>query len=277
MAAKVPVGGEKSFAEIAEACGVDEDRTRRVLRLAMTNGLFKETNPGSVSHTGMSALMAQNTMSVKAVVGHVIDDIYPASCKLADTMEKYPVPKDRLIETPFAMAFQTDEPFFDYMRKHPARINRFHEAMRAINSTGPYSGEALAQGYDWSELESGTLVDVGGSSGHTTLKIAENSSIAKFVVQDLSAEEVGNAQENLPKEHEGRVEFMQHDFFKPQPVKDADAYFFRLIFHDWPDKECVEILRNLVPALKKGASILICDLVLPEPNSLPTRLEKEMR
>lgn len=160
MAAQVPVGGETSFADIAKAIGVDEDRTQRVLKLAITNGLFKETQPGVVTHTGMSALMAQNIMSVKAVVGHVIDDIYPASCKLADTMEKYPVPKNRLIETPFAMAYNTGVPFFDYMEKYPARINRFHEAMRAINNTGPYSGEALAQGYDWSEFASGKLVDV---------------------------------------------------------------------------------------------------------------------
>lgn len=164
MAAKVPVHGEKSFAEIAEAIGVDEDRTRRVLGLAMMNGLFKEARPGFVSHTGVSALLAQNTMSVKAVVGHVIDDIYPASCKLVDTMEKYPAPKNRLIETPFAMAYQTGEPFFDYMKKHPHRINRFHEAMRAINNSGPYSGETLAQGYDWSPFKSGTLVDVGHPS-----------------------------------------------------------------------------------------------------------------
>ncbi len=161
MASQIPVDGGKSFEDIAKAIGVDEDRTRRVLRLSMTNGLFKETRPGFVSHTGMSALMAQNTMSVKAVVGHVIDDIYPASCKLADTMEKFPVPKNRLIETPFAMAYDTGEPFFDYVKKHPARINRFHEAMRAINNSGPYSGEALAQGYDWSEFKTGTLVDVG--------------------------------------------------------------------------------------------------------------------
>ena len=69
---------------------------------------------------------------------------------------------------------------------------------------------------------------------------------------------------------------MQHDFFKPQPVKNADAYFFRLIFHDWPDQECIKILRNHVPAMKKGASILVCDLLLPEPNTVPTRVEKEM-
>lgn len=86
-----------------------------------------------------------------------------------------------------------------------------------------------------------------------------------------------NAQEGLDQKYEGRVRFMEHDFFTPQPVKGADAYFFRLIFHDWPDQECVEILRNLVPALKNGASILICDIVLPEPNTVPNRLEKEAR
>jgi len=87
---------------------------------------------------------------------------------------------------------------------------------------------------------------------------------------------VNNGQAELAEKYHGRVRFMQHNFFTPQPIKDADAYFFRLIFHDWPDDECIEILRNLVPALKNGASVLICDIVLPEPDTVPTRLEKEM-
>lgn len=91
----------------------------------------------------MSALMAQNTMGVKAVVGHVIDDIYHASWKLADTLEKYPVRNNRPLETPFAIANDTKVPFFHNMEKHPARINRFHEAMRAMSKTGACTGEAL--------------------------------------------------------------------------------------------------------------------------------------
>jgi len=58
-------------------------------------------------------------------------------------------------------------------------------------------------------------------------------------------------------------------------VKGADVYFFRLIFHDWPDEQCIQILRNLVPALKSGARILICDQLIPEPGTVPTRLEKD--
>lgn len=35
-----------------------------------------------------------------------------------------------------------------------------------------------------------------------------------------------------------------------QPVRHADVYFFRAIFHNWRHKYAVEILRNLMPALK---------------------------
>lgn len=41
----------------------------------------------------------------------------------------------------------------------------------------------------------------------------------------------------------------------------ADLYLIKLILHDWPDKECVEILRALRPALKPGAKILFVDYV----------------
>jgi hypothetical protein len=57
------------------------------------------------------------------------------------------------------------------------------------------------------------------------------------------------------------------DFFTPQPVA-ADVYYFRSIFHNWADKYCVEILRSLVPALKKGARIIIHERVLPTLDTL---------
>lgn len=83
-----------------------------------------------------------------------------------------------------------------------------------------------------------------------------------------------NAEKDLPEEYHGRVQFQLHSFFTPQPIKNADVYFFRLIFHDWADEQCIDILRNLVPALKNGAKILINEIVLPEPNTIPTNAEK---
>jgi hypothetical protein len=80
----------------------------------------------------------------------------------------------------------------------------------------------------------------------------------------------------LPKELSNKIEFMPHDFFTEQPVQHADVYFFRWIFHNWSDKYCTQILRNLIPALKNGARIVINDNVLPEPGVLPIWREEKL-
>lgn len=58
---------------------------------------------------------------------------------------------------------------------------------------------------------------------------------------------------------------MPHDFFTTQPVRNAEAYFLRLILHNYSDKYAVEILRQLMPAMKKGpggSKLLIADQVM---------------
>lgn len=65
---------------------------------------------------------------------------------------------------------------------------------------------------------------------------------------------------NLPAELQGRVSFDAHDFFQPQKIH-ADVYMIKLILHDWPDKESVQILRSLVPAMRPGSRVLFIDYV----------------
>ena len=65
----------------------------------------------------------------------------------------------------------------------------------------------------------------------------------------------------------GRVAFQQHDFFEPQPIDNASAFFIRQCVHNWPDKECTEIFRAFVPALQAcepETRLLINDTVLPK-------------
>ena len=68
-------------------------------------------------------------------------------------------------------------------------------------------------------------------------------------------------QENPPQ----GVECMAYDFFTPQPVKGARAYYFRNICHDWSDGHCERFLSNTAEAMEKGYSrLLIDDYVLPD-------------
>ena len=78
----------------------------------------------------------------------------------------------------------------------------------------------------------------------------------------------------VPDDLKSRVTFQAHDFFTPQPVKDADVYIFRHIFHDWSDKDSVKILHNLVPALKNGARVIVIELVQPPSGSMSMGQER---
>ena len=66
---------------------------------------------------------------------------------------------------------------------------------------------------------------------------------------------------NLP----ASIEVMEHDFFTAQPIKGARAYFMHNVLHDWPDADCLVILRNLIEAMTPGYSkILLLEMVMPE-------------
>lgn len=61
------------------------------------------------------------------------------------------------------------------------------------------------------------------------------------------------------------------------PVHGAEAYFFANIIHNWSDRYAVRILRALIPALKPGARVLVCDRLIPEPGTVPLVEERELR
>lgn len=64
---------------------------------------------------------------------------------------------------------------------------------------------------------------------------------------------------------EAGIDVMGYSFLDPQPVRGARAYYFRAIFHDWPDHICQQILRNTIAAMAPDYSrILIVDFVLPD-------------
>jgi hypothetical protein len=77
-------------------------------------------------------------------------------------------------------------------------------------------------------------------------------------------EEAFNA--NVPPELRSRITFQAHDFLTPQPVV-ADVYFFKAILHDWPDKYASKILGALVPSLRSGSRIIMCEGIFPPPGS----------
>lgn len=101
----------------------------------------------------------------------------------------------------------------------------------------------------------------------------------ELIVQDSFSMLASAAQHDF-SDLNGRVTFMPHDFFTPQPVAGAAAYLLRYITHNWSDEDCIRIFRALVPALEKsapGTPLLINDVVLPALGEASRYHENRMR
>ncbi|KAI1208033.1 S-adenosyl-L-methionine-dependent methyltransferase [Annulohypoxylon truncatum] len=274
LARNLPVGSETSFAEMAKSSGLSESNVRKLVRCAVAQRIFEEPRPGVVAHSAASRLLAEDP-GVHDFVATCSDELWQAAAQTCNAMAKYPGSEEPT-ETGFSLANNTDKPMYEFLSDYPERSSRFANMMRSFTEGRPFDLKYVTDFYPWEEHSRGTVVDVGGSQGFVCVALARKFSSMSFVVQDLEPV-ITEAKENVPPDVASRVSFMTYDFFTPQPVSGADVYFFRWIFHNWSDKYSIKILRNLIPALKPGAKIVVSDAVLPGPGEMPKGMEVRMR
>ncbi|KAK0301696.1 hypothetical protein LTR82_018161 [Friedmanniomyces endolithicus] len=107
---------------------------------------------------------------------------------------------------------------------------------------------------------SARLADARGGPGQEIVRLKERHPElpGRYVLQDLpiTLDRVDSVPEGVEK--------MPYDFFTPQPVVGARAYFLRDIMHNWSDAISTSMLRNVAAAMDKDYSTLLIDqYVLP--------------
>ncbi|KAL8896142.1 MAG: hypothetical protein Q9207_007858 [Kuettlingeria erythrocarpa] len=267
----VPLDSGATFQELADKTGLPVKKLTRLLRYGMTDHFFRESPPGYVKHTAATkALAVVPLLAPWSLMG--MTEVGPAKMHTVDAVAKWPESEEPE-HAGFNLANNTSKPMFDVFEENPERMNRFKDAMSFLQTFPGLQNSYVVKGYDWASLGNGVVVDVGGSHGLVSQDIAREFPSLRFVVQDLP-KVVEDAKTKVPAELADRVTFMAHDMFTEQPVKDADVYYFRWIFHDWSDKYCVKILKSLIPALKQGARIMFSERCLEAPGTVPPRQEK---
>ncbi|KAK4178876.1 S-adenosyl-L-methionine-dependent methyltransferase [Triangularia setosa] len=272
IAKLVPLDGTPiSLASLQALTPLDPINLARLVRLAITNKIFYEPTPGHIAHTAASKVLAEDT-DLQAWVGFNGEDILPASAHVLQALQAHPEATS-LTRTGFQFAFNTvdKEPMFVTFGKDPNRAKRMGKAMVSLTGGEGYEPSYFLDvekgGYDFSEIDArgGTLVDVGGSHGFMCVALAEKYRNMRFVVQDLQRT-VDSAPKPISADPQvaERITLLAHDFFTEQVTKDADVYFFRWIMHNYSTPYALQILRNLIPALKPGARIVINDHCLYE-------------
>lgn len=175
------------------------------------------------------------------------------------TNYKNPVSKD---DTIWKFGANIDLPYFTWMETQDDRLRAFANHMKFKSAHQNWYdtvtlSEIFSADFDPQEV---LMVDVGGNAGHDLLGFHRTHprQPGRLILQDLP----GQIQP-LDKHALAPIEAMSHDFFTPQPVEGAKAYYLKMVLHDWPDVQCREILSNLKPALVRGHSkILINEIVV---------------
>jgi hypothetical protein len=112
-----------------------------------------------------------------------------------------------------------------------------------------------------------TFVDISGNRGYDLLAFhaAHPDLPAKLILEDLPSTLAHMYPSEREKLTNAGIQLQENDFFTPQPIKGARAYFLLDVCHDWPDKEASQLLRNTADAMTAGYSrLLIEDHVLEE-------------
>lgn len=177
-------------------------------------------------------------------------------------------PEDAL-DGPFQYANKC-ESVFTYLAEHPEVFKAFHASVHAMRAHRPSwtdmypVRERLVDGLKTEGDASSTFADLGGGTGQIlqAFQAAVPEYTGRLVLQE--APQVIEAAKSMGVGGDGRIELQVHDFFTPQPIKGARAYFMRSVLHDWPDDHCRKILGHIKDVMEPGYSrILISDCVRP--------------
>lgn len=176
--------------------------------------------------------------------------------------------------SPFTLAHNAkDMTIFDIVKSN-GKLPLLNSAMSG--SSVVCAKEAVAS-FNFGSLqppESGVvLVDVGGAKGSTIKEIrrAYPGLRGRIVLQDLQSVLDDGTLPDL------KADIVPYDFFKQeQPIKQAAAYLYQRIFHDWSDDDCRKIMSSLRPAMASYSKLLICDVVVQDHRPQPRKVLRDI-
>ncbi|KAI8626145.1 S-adenosyl-L-methionine-dependent methyltransferase [Xylariaceae sp. FL1651] len=259
-------GAAISSAELSRRTDVDPALLERLLRYYQSFGIISQLNDGQYCANNITRALV--SLSGRSALPFIFATVVPAINAMPQFLrENGYVNMTDPYHIPWHLAHGTEDPIFKWINARPDVLKNFMRWMAGQRDGLPNFlsvvdfEEEFAKGAGSSTP---VFVDVGGSLGHqcAALKQRHPNLVGRVVLQDLP-ETIAKAKKIPPLGFVGGC-FQAHDFFTPQPIHGARAYYLRNVLHDWPDEKCIEILRNIMPAMTSESRILIDEMILPE-------------
>jgi hypothetical protein len=238
--------GPKPAAQLGRLAGLHPLSLERSLRLLAGFGLFLEIEPGVFANNDASELLRDRPGGLRNWT------LYATSRYIWDAWGAV----DHAVRTgepAFVEAHGAS--FWEYLRVHPDDDAVFN----AIFGELWYGAhDAIAAGYDWSDVE--TVVDVGGGNGSLLATILETNRHLRGVLLDQETV-LGHADAHLSARGvRDRCQLLAGDFFDSIPAT-GDVWLLSQILHDWDDRRSSVILENCRAAMRRADRLLVVEMV----------------
>ncbi|KAF7870251.1 uncharacterized protein EAF02_009441 [Botrytis sinoallii] len=257
-------GSSSSATALAEKLGVEKELLVRFMRVLTAVGTFAETGEEEYAHTPYS--MVYMAPELRGIFKLMFDEYNLANARMYEFFREngFKSPEDHLLN-PYCFAHQTGERnMWEHIGAFPERFQNLNLAMIAQTVATNWTVGIFPFKDELKEIESNDetvlVVDIGGGSGHVTKQIMKfvKGIPGKVVLQERD-ELIDAIGHTIPE-----VTTMKYDFFTPQPIKGAPIYYIRRCLHDWPDVDCVRILKVIADAMTPEISrLVISEIVLP--------------
>ena len=152
--------------------------------------------------------------------------------------------------------------FFEFLERHPDRLQVFGEAMTSISAL---QIPAIVAAYDFSVFQD--VIDLGGGHGSLLAGILRANPKVEGVLFDLPSV-IERARQDTHVTAPGvaeRCTLAAGDWFESVPAG-ADAYVTKGCIHDWDDEDAVRILANFRAAMNGTSKVLVIDNVIQPGN-----------
>ncbi|KAI9665973.1 MAG: hypothetical protein M1821_003908 [Bathelium mastoideum] len=264
--------------ELARATKAEELLIHRVLRLLSAVGFLEEAGEKTYAANGVTELA--NTPGMTGGLKYFYDLHTNVGSKLIEQMRVgggiHSFPEGPNERSPVQYAFDAKS-YWDFISTDAERKRDFDIYMAKRNQQGimPQWWEVYPAGAEFAKTildpekypEAVTLVDVGGNRGHdiANFKKLYPELSGRFVLEDLpeTIEEVKKLQ--AQDSDLSDIELLSYDFFTPQPVRGARAYFFGNTLHNCAmDGEYSRILIDdfVLPASSAGMRSASLDILM---------------
>ena len=254
LLSSIPRGSE----EVARELALDPGLSYRLLRALGSIGLLREDHHNRFSLTSMGELLRSNNPQTLRGVA-----------LLEEGPEHYAIWKhlSAMVRDGKQDGFirEFGQRIFDYSAEHPSYAEVFNLAMSSYSATQTRWVLEALDGYDFSKIHN--LCDIGGGHGHLMCNLLLRYPHLRGTV--LEMERVIQDKTLLWTNKMGiaadRCTYISGDMFDNVPS--SDAYFMKMILHDWDDKESLKILSNIQRVSATGTRIFVIEHIVPGPET----------